>query len=247
MSSLNFAHRGFSSQFPENTMLAFEKAVEAGADGIELDVQLTRDKEVVIFHDDTLERLTNGTGTLRNFTLAELQQLSIGSQKCEEVLGQQIPTLREYLNWVSDTELLTNIELKTASGDPTGLEQKVLELIDLFNVKEKIIISSFHVENMSRVKQLDSEIQTGLLVIDCDEKTVQKALELEMDYLHPLASKLDKTVIEHINKLNLKINTWTINEVSDLQKANAANLYGIITDYPDRLKEIQEQSTELTH
>lgn len=247
MRSLNFAHRGLSSQYPENTMIAFEKALEVGADGIELDVQLTKDKEVVIFHDDTLERLTNGTGTLTNFTLAELQQLSIDSQKSEEVSGQQIPTLREYLKWVSHTELLTNIELKTASGEPTGLEQKVLELIELFNVKEQIIISSFHVENMTRVKQLDSEIQTGLLVIDCDEETVQKAVELEMDYLHPLASRLDETVIEHISKLGLKMNAWTINEVSDLQKANTANLYGIITDYPDRLKEVQEQSSKMTH
>ncbi|MFC6463613.1 glycerophosphodiester phosphodiesterase [Marinilactibacillus sp. GCM10026970] len=239
MSSLNFAHRGFSGQFPENTMLAFEKAVEAGADGIELDVQLTSDGEVVIFHDDTLERLTNGKGTLTEFTLSELQKLSVHSQKNAEIQDQNIPTLREYLSWVSNTGIVTNIELKTASGDPTGLEQKVLELLEQFDIKEKIIISSFYVENMIRVKQLESDVQTGLLTIDCSEKTIQKAVDIGMDYFHPVASQLNETVIEQIHQFGLKINMWTINEESDLEKAEAAKLYGIITDYPDRLKKIQ--------
>lgn len=246
MKTLNLAHRGFSGQYPENTMIAFEKAYEAGADGIELDVQLTNDGEVVIFHDETLERLTNGEGHLTDHTLDELKMLSITCQMQAGLPEQTIPTLKEYFEWVQDKSILTNIEIKTVNSDDIGLEKKVLDLIEAYNIEEQIIISSFHRGNMVRVKRLNSTIQTGLLVAGCNERIVQMTSEIGMDYLHPHALCLDEELVKFANSHDLKINAWTVNEKMDLEKAEKAGIHAIITDFPNRLKKIQEkQSTSV--
>ena len=109
----NFAHRGFSGKYPENTMLAFQKAYEAGADGIELDVQLTKDGQVVVIHDEKVDRTTNGTGLVRDYTLEELRKLDASYIYTGEMGFNPIPTFEEYCAWVAGTDLVTNIELKT--------------------------------------------------------------------------------------------------------------------------------------
>ncbi|WP_208559421.1 glycerophosphodiester phosphodiesterase [Marinilactibacillus kalidii] len=234
MKSLNYAHRGFSGAYPENTMIAFEKALEAGADGIELDVQLTSDEELVIFHDDTLDRLTNGSGYLIDHTLAELKQLSFKTEK-KDVQIQTIPTLEEYLKWVSKTDLVTNIELKATSKEDRGLEKKVIETLATFDGMDQMLFSSFHEESLARIKQFSPNARTGLLVLGCREQDIQKAYEMEIDYLHPRGSDLNEVIIEHIHKMGLKINAWTINLESSIQEALAFGIDGIITDYPDRV------------
>ena len=117
----NFAHRGFSGKYPENTMLAFQKAFETGADGIELDVQLTKDGEVVIIHDETVDRTTDGTGYVRDYPLEVLQKLDASYLYKKEVGFWPIPTLREYCEWVCEKDLVTNIELKTSVFEYKGI------------------------------------------------------------------------------------------------------------------------------
>ncbi|WP_413527433.1 glycerophosphodiester phosphodiesterase [Marinilactibacillus psychrotolerans] len=235
------AHRGFSGKYPENTMIAFRKAYEVGADGIELDAQLTKDGTIVIFHDDTLERLTSDKGQLTEWTLDELKSLSINSKDQEGLAEQKIPTLKEYFEWMQDKNLLTNIELKTVNGNDIGLEKKVLKLIEEYGLEKQIIISSFHKENMIRVKKFNATIQTGLLTSKCTKQIIQKAKEIGMDYIHPNALSLNEELIEYADYYDLKINTWTINEKLDLEKAINVGINAIITDFPDRLKEIQDK------
>lgn len=116
-----FAHRGFSGYYPENTMLAFQKvAEETVADGIELDIQLTKDGEIVIMHDEMLDRTTNGSGWLKDHTLEELKMLSVGVNVKGFFPRQTIPTLREYFTWLKTTKLITNIELKTSYFEYEG-------------------------------------------------------------------------------------------------------------------------------
>lgn len=110
---LNIAHRGFKGVYPENTMLAYEKAVETGADGIEFDVQLTKDGELVIIHDEDLERTTDGKGLVKDKTLHELKKLN-ASKGCPYCEVQTTPTLREYFDFAKDKDIITNIELKTS-------------------------------------------------------------------------------------------------------------------------------------
>ncbi|WP_225742975.1 glycerophosphodiester phosphodiesterase family protein [Marinilactibacillus sp. Marseille-P9653] len=245
MKSLNYAHRGFSGEYPENTMIAFEKALEAGADGIELDVQLTSDKEVVVFHDDKLDRLTNGSGFVKDHTLEELNQLSFDVEEREGAENYKIPTLNEYLEWSVSTPLLTNIELKALSGEDNGLEQKVVTTLRSFNCMNQILFSSFHEESLARIKQLAPEAQTGLLVLDCSEKEIQKVYEMGIDCIHPLGSAVNETVVKHIHKMGLKINVWTINVEASIKEALANEVDGLITDYPNRVSHLQ--NNKVTH
>lgn len=240
MKSLNYAHRGFSGEYPENTMIAFEKALEAGADGIELDVQITSDKEIVVFHDDKLDRLTNGSGFVKDHTLEELNQLSFDLEEQEGAENCKIPTLNEYLEWVVNTPLLTNIELKALSGEDTRLEQRVVTQLRKYDCMDKILFSSFHEESLARIKQLEPEVQTGLLVLDCREKEIQKVYEMGIDCIHPLGSAVNETVVKHIHKMGLKINVWTINVETNIKEALENEVDGLITDYPDRVNEIQK-------
>ena len=122
----NFAHRGFSGKYPENTLLAFSKAIEEGVDGIENDVHLTKDGVLVVMHDELVDRTTNGKGYIKDKTYEELAQLD-ASYIFKEYGPQKVPTLREYLELVKDTDIITNIELKTGVFEYTGIEQKVYD------------------------------------------------------------------------------------------------------------------------
>ena len=158
---LNLAHRGFSDEYPENTILAFEKAKEAGFDGIELDVQLSRDGELVVIHDEELKRVTGEPGFVWDYTLEELKQMKV-LESCACAV-QRIPTLREYFEEIYPSEMITNIELKTSWNEYRGIEEKVLALIDEFDVREKIWISSFNHFSALRFKRLSPNIKCGLL------------------------------------------------------------------------------------
>ena len=147
----NFAHRGFSGKYPENTMLAFRKALECGADGIEMDVQLTKDGELVVIHDERVDRTTNGTGYVRDYTLDELRKLDASYIYSDEVGFQTIPTFDEYCQWVSGTPLVTNIELKTGVYPYPGIEDKVWPVLQRYHLEEKVIISSFNHESVLRM------------------------------------------------------------------------------------------------
>ena len=140
----NFAHRGFSGKYPENTMLAFEKAIEVGADGIELDVQLTKDGEIVIIHDETIDRTTDGKGYVIDYTYEELSKFEASYIYRGKVGFNKIPTLKEYFELVKDLDFITNIELKTGINEYLGIEEKVYQLIKEYKLEKKVIISSFN-------------------------------------------------------------------------------------------------------
>lgn len=239
MRSLNIAHRGFSGQYTENTMTAFEKAYEEGADGIELDVRLTKDGQVVIFHDTKIDRMTETKGAVNMYTLEELRSRPIITHPLQKSIKQEVvPTLSEYLEWVEDKPLLTNIELKSIKKN-YRLELRVAEAIQTYKMEERVFISSFQENSLIRIKILAPSVKTGLLLSKYDESTLVMAKELDLDYLHLRADRLTAENIKTIHELGLQINTWTVNEVEDLKKVNALGLHGIITDYPDRLREIQ--------
>ena len=137
------AHRGYSGKAPENTMAAFELALAAGADGLELDVHITKDGEVVVIHDHTLERTTNGRGRVEELTYSELAQFDAGSWFGEEFRGQRLPKLSEVCELIRGTDKIFNVELKTGVGFQT-LTEKVAELIVAYDLVHKTIISSFY-------------------------------------------------------------------------------------------------------
>ncbi|CEM60381.1 glycerophosphodiester phosphodiesterase [Treponema phagedenis] len=232
---LNIAHRGFRSKYPENTMLAFQKALEAGADGIEFDVHLSKDGELVIIHDETLERTTDGEGLVKDKTLAELKKLNAAAKSNKPRDFEAIPTLKEYFAFAKKTKLITNIELKTGIFPYEGIEQKTYELIKEFDMCEKVILSSFNHETIMRVKEIDSKLVCGLLVdswqID-PENYVQK---LGIECWHPSAYSISKELVQRFHRKGIKVNTWFGSIQLDYKKIIETGVDAIITDYPDKI------------
>ena len=190
-----WAHRGCSQMYPENTLLAFEKAAEIeGLAGIELDIQLTRDGHLVVCHDERVDRTTDGIGELRQFTLAQLKKLRIeaGAGKYE-----QIPTMEEVLELLNGTEnklkngLKLNIELKNSILPYEGMEEKIINLVYCYGIQKSVIYSSFKALSLERIKMLDSSAETGILDIKVSDCLYKLKGKCGADALHPYWDGMD--------------------------------------------------------
>lgn len=235
-----FAHRGYSGKYPENTMIAFKKALECGVDGIELDVQLTKDGEVVIIHDETIDRTTTGKGFVVDYTYEELEKFD-ASFKFKDLGFNKIPTLREYFQLVKDYDIVTNVELKTGINEYLGIEEKVWELIKEYNLEEKVIISSFNHFSVMRMKDIAPQLKYGFLsedwIIDAGKYTHFHGVQC----YHPRFNNLVPDVIKELKKYNLEINTWTVNLEEDMRYLYSNNIDVIITNYPELAQEIKNR------
>ena len=190
-----FGHRGFSGEYPENTMLAFQKAVEAGCEGIELDVQLTKDLVPVIMHDEKVDRTTDGNGYIYDLTYAELCKLDCSyPDKFAGKFGRlQIPTLREYLEWMAEEEdLITNIELKNSVYYYGGMEEKVIDMICEYGLEDRIILSSFNNASIVLCRQSDETIAGGFLVEKYVDNAGVYARTCDVQYYHPNLKYLEE-------------------------------------------------------
>lgn len=230
-----FAHRGFSGYYPENTMLAFRKvAEETLADGIELDVQLTKDGEVVIMHDETLDRTTNASGYVKEHTLEELKLLSVGVNLKGFFPRQTIPTLREYFEFIKTTKLITNIELKTGVFEYEGLAEKVVAMVKEFGLEEQIWYSSFNHYTVARVQELDPKAKCGLLMdtwlrdVGAYAKSQNAATVNACSYF---AAK--KGVADELHQYGIGLQAWTPNEVELMERLVENGVDSLITNYPD--------------
>ena len=234
----NFAHRGFSGKYPENTMLAFQKAVEIGADGVELDVQLTKDGEVVIIHDETIDRTTDGKGYVVDYTYEELSKFNASYIYTGEMGFNKIPTLKEYFELVKDLDFVTNIELKTGINQYLGIEEKVYKLIKEYKLEKKVIISSFNHFSVLRMKKIAPELKCGFLsedwIIDAGAYTASHGIEC----FHPRFNNLIPEVVEELKKNNIEINTWTVNKEEDIKDLINKGIDILIGNYPDLVKKI---------
>lgn len=235
-----FAHRGYSGKYPENTMIAFKKALKCEVDGIELDVQLTKDGEVVIIHDETIDRTTTGKGFVVDYTYEELERFD-ASFKFKDLGFNKIPTLREYFQLVKDYDIVTNVELKTGINEYLGIEEKVWELIKEYNLEEKVIISSFNHFSVMRMKDIAPQLKYGFLsedwIIDAGKYTHSYGVQC----YHPRFNNLVPDVIKELKKYNLEINTWTVNLEEDMRYLYSNNIDVIITNYPELAQEIKKE------
>ena len=231
-----FAHRGFSGVYPENTMLAFQKAYEAGCDGIELDVQLTRDGIPVIMHDETIDRTTSGKGNLRDYTYEELCQFDCYGKFPGKYGFQKLPTLQEYLEWVKETGLITDIELKNSVYYYRGLEEKVLALVDHYHLRGRILFSSFSHVSVLKCKQLAPEIPAGFLQEEELENVGWYSRDQQVEFYHPGKKILTKEQVKECHRLGVGVNVWTINKKKEIRKMIKWQVDGIITNYPDLVR-----------
>jgi glycerophosphoryl diester phosphodiesterase len=232
------AHRGASAYAPENTMAAFEEAVKIKADYIELDVQMTRDGELVVIHDIVVDRTTRARGKVGEFTLAELKELDAGSWLRSEFEAELIPTLREVLDeYYGKIGIL--IEFKAPWLYP-GIEQKVASLLKEYPIEnlkeEEIMVQSFDHQSMKKFKRLIPEIPVGILVYKGNHLAYSKLKEFSTyaDYVNPRFDLVTLDLINQIHSNDMKILTWTLGDPADIDPFIKARVDGIITDYPDK-------------
>ena len=231
------AHRGASGTAPENTIAAFKKAMVDGCDGFEFDVQQTKDGKMVIFHDWTLERTSNGNGYVREHTLEELKKLDAGSWFSEEFKEEKIPTLEETLDLIPD-HMLINIELKEEYSRERGSEKILVDIIQQYPTKN-IIVSSFSHNLLKNIKSLDPSIKIGILV-ESTLVNLDKYIEnlgFELSAYHPAKSFILQEDVNYLNSKNIDINVWTVNTSKDAKILKEMGITRIITNYPKEIKE----------
>lgn len=242
----NIAHRGYSRLYPENTMIAFEKAIDAGCNAIELDLQVSKDGELVIFHDDTLERTTTGKGLISDFTKKELMDLNAGKLFSASEKDHRIPSLEEYFHYIQDRNILSIIELKRSISPYGQMEKKVIEVIRSFGLGDKVIISSFNQESIQRAHILAPEIRTALITDYWLYRGGKTAKSLGATYIHPRHVFLLPFVLSEMKKEGMLVQPWTVDEEKRMRVLIRAGVSGIITNDPKRLHEVI-QSLEKNH
>jgi glycerophosphoryl diester phosphodiesterase len=227
---LVIAHRGASGTRPENTLAAFRRAVELGADMIELDVQLTRDGEPVVIHDTTLERTTDGAGCVKDRTLAELRALDAGAWFGPAFAGERVPPLAEVLAAVP---LAINVELKPGGDD--GLEARTLAVVEAAGALGRIVFSSFEMAALERLRALSPGATLAILwetaaiaeALRCAKRVAARALHLRKNAVR------DAVVASAVGA-GLQVRVWTVNDPGELAGLAAIGVHAIFTDYPER-------------
>jgi glycerophosphoryl diester phosphodiesterase len=234
-----YAHRGARGYAPENTMSAFRQALICKADGIELDVQLTKDHQLIICHDHTIDRTSNGYGWIKDLTLTELRALDFGSWFAPSFANETIPTFQEFFTWYITTPLLLNIEIKNGPVVYEGIEEELITIMNNsvpkdFNLYNRLIISSFYHPSLVKIKKLDQRFKTGVLFDDRPVDVLSLIEQTNADYLHPHWHYLEKEWIETAHKAGIGVNSYTINTQEEFDFAYATHIDGLFSDYPDR-------------
>ena len=230
-----FGHRGCSGTYPENTMLSFRKAVEAGVDGMEFDLHLTKDNRLVIIHDETIDRTSNGSGTVRDMTLAELRQYDFSASFAGKYGFCPIPTLEEYFDLVKDLPLVTNIELKTGVWEYPGIEQAAIDMIRAYHLEDRIIFSSFNHTTVERCKQLAPDIKCGFLTENWPYGYGAYTAAHGIECCHPPLRMLTEKTVTEMHGTGCEINTWTVNTEEDAKQLAAWGVDVLIGNYPEKM------------
>ena len=224
---LKIGHRGAKGYEPENTLVSFEKAIQMGADGIELDVHLSLDGHLIVIHDETIDRTTNGKGVVNQLTLQELKSFKINEK-------YTIPTLEEVLDLVNQ-RCFVNIELKNQDT-----AEKVAQLIEHY-ISDKnwnhnhFIVSSFDWNALQQVRFLNENIRIGVLTETDLDLAISFARFMKAEALHPDFQLLSNEYIAKIQEKGIKVFPWTVNEIDDIQRMKSFKVDGIITDFLDRI------------
>jgi len=235
---INYAHRGASGYFPENTMISFEKAIELGATGIETDVQMTSDGVLVLIHDEYVNRTTNGLGLVKDFTYADLNNLDAGSWFSENYKSEKIPTAKELIILAKENNILLNLELKNGEIIYHGIEEKLIEMLYKYKYEDKVILSSFNHYSMVHCKEISSRIKTGLLYMAGLYQPEIYCKQTGADALHPYFYSINKEIIDNAKEEGLLVNPFTVNDEANMKSLIASGVDGLITNYPDKLKVI---------
>ena len=243
------AHRGFRGQYPENTMLAFQKAAELGVDGLEMDIHATSDGDLVVSHDETVDRMTNGSGSIKEMTLAELQQLDAGYRWTADEgqtfpfrgQGITIPTLAEV--FTAFPQFWINVDIKQAQ--PT-IVMPFVQMIRQFGMAERMMVGSFDTATVHRFRQECPAVATAATEPDARRLVILRKLGLGRFYRGPAQAMqlpewngrirvITPRFLKDAHRAGTAVHVWTVNETVDMNRLIKWGVDGLITDYPDRL------------
>ncbi len=237
---LILGHRGAAAEAPQNTVAAFRRAMQVGADGVELDVQLSRDGQVVVIHDDTVDSVTGVSGRVAAMTLAELQALDAGRLFDAEFAGERIPTLDQALEAVGP-EGIVNIELKGEGLLGDGLEREVARSVHAHRMEGRVIISSFNHLRLWRMRRLDPLLPRAMLHWPggpAYERNLWLLPLAQPDALHPDASMVNPAYMARARRWGVRVNVWTVDDPAGAQRLLDLGVDGIITNDPRQLGKI---------
>ena len=230
-----YAHRGSSGTHPENTIAAFLDAAKLPIHGIEFDVHMTKDGELVVIHDEKIDRTSNGTGFVKDMTLAELRNYDFGSWFSDQFKGELIPTVYEVLQIFSETTHHLNIELKSDVINYPGMTEKVLDLVGSLNLDHRIVISSFNLDAIRTVKELAPHIETGALFMKPLKNPLDYIRSIPTDALHIKARAALKTPMRQAINEGVIVRVFTINTSEYVDVLEQIGVDAIFTDYPEKL------------
>ncbi len=240
--SIIYAHRGFSGLYPENTMAAFIAAENAGAGGFELDVHLTKDREIVVIHDSELSRTTNGSGYIKNFTLKNIRKLNAGSWLGPEFKNERVPLLRDVLDRFAGKKKII-IEIKADREGLPGIEEKLVSLLSGYSLRDSVTISSFLWDPLVKTNRLNPELKLAKTFSPKDIGRTLFSRKALADFedkiniiqeLHPHYPFVNKKFMKIAEEKGLTTVPWTVNSHRSINRLMDLCVHGIITNYPNR-------------
>ena len=230
--TLVVAHRGASGRMPENTFASFELAVQSKADMVELDVHPCKDGELVVMHDETVDRTTDGTGKISDKRLAEIGQLNAAAKS---TLGRRepVPTFAEVLERLAG-RIPIAVEVKHGSSVYPGVESEVVRVIREHGAEDRVELISFDLDCLMNLKRLDGSLKTGFVFIG-NMASFADILKGQVDALHGRWNFITREQVDHARKLGLPTFVWTVDSPSDIRDALALGADGVVTDFPERV------------
>ena len=233
MEFIDLAHRGASAYAPENTLASFYKGIELGANGIETDLQKTKDGVIFLFHDDKLDNKTDAKGYPSEYTWVELKQLDAGSWFSPKYKGERLVSFEDFLHYFGDKELIFAIELKVPFIEKEVKE--ILELIDYYEIRAKVTITSFIFENLVVTRKVDKDIKIGYLLKNIDVDNIKQLKSINAQQICPFAELLTLQDVLLAKQHGLQVRAWGIKNTEVMKHALDCGVDGMTLDFPDKL------------
>lgn len=231
---INYAHRGASAYMPENTMLAFNKAIELEATGIELDLQKTRDGKIVIFHDEYIDKKSNGTGQIEDYTYNELLKLDFGSWFDNKYKGERITLFEDFAKDFLNKDLTFAIEIKVK-----GIEKETLEIIKKYATHDNIYITSFSYNILKNIREIDNTIKIGWLIKEeINENNLEQLLKIKGNQICPKATLVTKESISMAKQYGIGVRLWKVSDEDIMKKVYKLDIEGMTVNFPDKLNKL---------
>ena len=243
------SHRGANVYAPQNTLPAFQKSLEMGVDGFETDVHLSQDGTLVLCHNYTIDKTSNGKGSISQMSIGQLKAHDFGTYFSPKFAGTQIPTLREFLELIVENGGLRvlNIELKSPRANETSIVRDTIEMVKEFDLFDSLILSSFDPKLLAEAKRIDPTVKTGFLyspnskvIFRVYRNPLEVAKELKADALHPFSMYVNAELVRKTHEAGMTMNVWTVNSPRAIKRFASFGVDGIITDYPDVVKGVLE-------